>query len=308
MINTKNRILLIKLVFGLALLLFIAWKILLSTEKEEFGLMKVHEGSSWILLLVGLLVFVNSLFEVIKWHILVIKISPQSFSRSILDVLAGVSTSIMTPNRIGNFIGRTISLQKDVKTKAIIGIIHANLAQFIASIMFGTAALLVIGLNSDWFKHSMVILSASVILCTGILLYLFPKLIDFNPLSRLYSDQMKSGIEYVQAQKISFKGLILLLSICRYTIYLVQFYLLLKVFGADGSWNQLVPAISIVFLITTIIPSFLFGKLFIREVSALFVLEPFGIAAPVILAAVFILWFINLALPALAGGIILMKK
>jgi hypothetical protein len=90
-------------------------------------------------------------------------------------------------------------------------------------------------------------------------------------------------------------------------VFLIQFYLLLKCFKAEPSYNVIIPAIAVVYLITTIIPSFLFGKLFIREASALFILTEFGISSPIILSTVFILWIVNLAVPALLGAAILIK-
>ena len=71
---------------------------------------------------------------------------------------------------------------------------------------------------------------------------------------------------------------------------------------------NIMAAISVVFLITTIIPSLFFGKLFVREASALFVFSEMGISSPVILMTVFILWLINLALLSFVLAYILIKK
>lgn len=298
----------IKLVFGLALLLFIGWKVFASMQKGELDQMALSDNGFFYLILVALLMPLNWIMESIKWHLLISRIKPQPFYSSIKDVLAGVSTSILTPNRIGNFIGRTTSLEKENRTSAIIATIHSNLAQFIASVIFGLVGLLILGLENKLVEQGTIQFSAIIVIVLAALLFFFPKALDFNPLSRLYSDQMRNGLDFIQKESLGLKSSILILSLFRYLIFLFQFYLLLKAFNATGQLDVLLPAIAIVYLITTIVPSFLFGKLFVREASALFVLEAYAVQTPVILSTVFLLWFINLALPSLIGGLILFRR
>lgn len=309
MTKTKKRVLVIKLVFGLALLLFIGWKISNALRNEELQSVSITENSILYVLTITLLMPINWLLETVKWHVLVMKIHPQKFKTTLADVLAGVSTSILTPNRIGNFIGRTTQLPKEYKTKAIIATIHSNVAQFNASIIFGTIGLLLLGFSNSMVDESAVQFSAYFVIALGTIIYLYPKILDFDPLSRLYSEQMKNGIAHIQNEAVSTKLGILLLSMLRYLVFLLQFYLLLKLFGAHGMLPVLIPAIALVYLITTIIPSFLFGKLFVREASALFVLEAYGVEPGIILLAVFFLWILNLAIPSLIGaGIIFFRN
>lgn len=303
----KNKFL-IKLVFGLALLLFIGWKVSNSLLNNEFDSLTFSDDSTIVLTSVFLLMPLNWLLESVKWQRLLNGIVHQPFLKTILDVFAGISTSLLTPNRIGNFIGRTVNLEKGLRTKAIVTTIHSNLAQFTASLIFGFIGLSLINFNPQYVSINGLRISAFVVILLGLTIYFLPKLIDTNPLSKMYSEQTKNGIKMVQNQPLSLKLSILSLSFLRYLVYLVQFYLILICFEPELNPNKIIPAIAVVYLITTIIPSFLFGKLFVREVSALFVLTSFGIDTPVILLTVFILWIINLAIPGLIGGIILMKS
>lgn len=303
----KNRIILIKLVFGLALLLFIAWKIRKSYLNSDFEELTFSSNYVLYLFLVIILMPLNWLIESVKWHSLIKKIQAQPFGKTIKDVLAGVSTSLITPNRIGNFIGRTVNLPKEHKAKAIIATIHSNLAQFVSSISFGLIGLIFINFNQDFIEVSTVCWSGLFVLILGLFFYFFPKILDVNPISKLFSEQSKEGIKSIQDLSIGFKSMILSLSMLRYAVFLGQFYLLLSCFQTDLSIGTIVPAIAVVFLITTIIPSFLFGKLFVREASALFVLTECGVPTPIILFSVFMLWLINLALPSIIGGFILMR-
>lgn len=307
MTKTSNKSTIIKLVFGLALLFFVAWKISVSLSDNEFEALKVSENALSLIVVVILLMPVNWLIETIKWRLLIKGVCQQKFMKTLASVLAGVSTSLLTPNRIGNFIGRTVYLDKEVKTRAIIRTIHSNLAQFIASIVFGFVGLSLLDFEGAIIDISTVRYSAIFVLLVGLFVYFYPKIIDFNPLNKMYSEQMKKSLVGIQELSFALKSGVLLLSLLRYLVFLFQFYLLLKCFNAQPSIDVIIPAIAVVYLITTIIPSFLFGKLFVREASALFVLTEFGISSPIILSTVFILWMINLAVPSLIGAAILIK-
>ncbi|MEZ4922282.1 MAG: hypothetical protein R2780_03850 [Crocinitomicaceae bacterium] len=142
MTRTKKRTNVIKLVFGLALLLFIAWKITSSFKQTDLDALQFSPTASWMFLIALVLMPVNWILESLKWHLLVKDIEKTSFTNSIVSVLAGISTGLLTPNRIGNFIGRTMSMEKVNRTKGILATIHSNLAQFSASVLFGVMSLL----------------------------------------------------------------------------------------------------------------------------------------------------------------------
>ena len=302
----SNKSLTIKLVFGLALLLFIAWKIRNAFSGNEFD--EIAFKSIPLLIFAIVLMPLNWFLESLKWKLQLDKIEPHGLWQSVCSVLAGISTSIITPNRLGNFIGRSFTIDKSLRTKAIVSTIHGNLAQFMASILFGLIGLLFLNFSNGYVSATTVLTSGIVIISLGLLIYFRPKTVDFVPLSKMYSDQMLSGIDTIQRTSFGFKLTILVLSLARYLVYLIQFYILLLCFGGEIEPQVFIPAIAVVYLITSIVPSIFFGKLFVREVSALFVLTSYGVATPVILLTVFVLWLINLALPALAGGVILFKS
>lgn len=308
MTKTKKRTQIVKLVFGLALLLFIGWKLYNAYSNNEFSSLKLAENSSLLLLLAFVLMPLNWVFESLKWHMLLKTFSPQGFGKTLLDVFSGVATSLVTPNRIGNFIGRSLALDQVVRTKAVLSTIHSNLAQFIASLCFGLVGLFLVGFDPPYVDEWALQISSLVLLLVALVLFFYPAIIDFNPLSRMYSTQVQMAIRHVQEENIQLKVIILFLSVIRYLVFLLQFYILLLAFDVEGSVEVLIPAIALVFLVTTIIPSFFFGKLFVREAAALFVLSAFGVETPVILASAFILWMINLAFPAMLGAYVLIKR
>lgn len=308
MAKSSNRNLIIKLVFGLALLFFVGWKVVGAFLNEEYKELVFADSGVLFMLFALCLMPLNWFFEAFKWHLLSQRIQKQSFGTSLKQVLAGVSTSLMTPNRIGNFIGRAILAPKGDKSAVIVATIHSNLAQFTASILFGFLGLLLIGFQETIISETTIQISALIVLAVGFLFYFFPNILLLNPIQKLFSDDVKLSIKSVQHQTVLFKLIIVIISLMRYLVFLSQFALILYALNVKLDIQQMIPAIAVVFLITTVIPSFLFGKLFVREASALFILTAFGVSSFTILASVFLLWVANLAVPALVGATILFKE
>jgi hypothetical protein len=98
----------------------------------------------------------------------------------------------------------------------------------------------------------------------------------------------------------------MLYSLLRHAVFSTQFALTLYAFGIAIS-VQLFFAVWVTYLIMTLIPSPLIGKLLIRESVALFVLGAMSINSTAILMSTVIIWFINLSIPAIIGGVIWLK-
>ncbi len=298
--------LLIKLVFGLALLVFIAWKISQETFLEEFNKVQLIENSFIYFTIFVLLMGLNWSLESIKWKYLMKGIKDLNFKTALLSVLAGISTGIMTPNRIGNFIGRTLYLDTKIKSRATLLTFLGNMAQFASSIIMGIIGFEIFGRTQLGMDPVIIELSAIIVIMISLLVYFYPK--QLYMFKRFFNQEIIEGIDFVQNVNPKVKLNVLLLSLLRYLVFLSQYYLLLYSFNVDVEFVHLLGAIALVFLITTIIPSVLFGKLFVREASAIFVFTEMGISTPVILMTVFILWLINLAIPSFIGAFLLIRK
>lgn len=99
------------------------------------------------------------------------------------------------------------------------------------------------------------------------------------------------------------------LSLFRYLVFSLQFYLLLRAFDLKIPYFEAMMLIALVYLFMTIIPTIALTELGVRGSVSLFVFslyfEPLGSwndqAALAVASASTILWLINLALPALLG-------
>lgn len=302
----RYRTIIIKLVFGLALLFFITYKIWNEPVLDELNSISLIDNFGIYLLLFILLMFINWSIETLKWKALMKGVRELNFKSALLSVLAGISTGLMTPNRIGNFIGRTLYFEKEIKTKATLLTFMGNMAQFTATIIMGLIGFEIFGRNQLTNYPQIIELIAIFLSLMALYIYFYPKKIKF--LKKFMNQTIIDGIDFVQDINNIKKTNILLLSLLRYFVFLTQFYIMLYVFEVDINPIVLLSALSLVFLITTIIPSVLFGKLFVREASAIFVLSQLEIQTPIILLAVFILWLVNLAVPSFIGAYLLIRK
>lgn len=249
----------------------------------------------------------NWLLETIKFRSLLANTVSLTGKEALLSVLAGISTGLLTPNRIGNFVGRNRFVDVQFKRKATFVTLQCNLAQFLATIIFGLICLAFIGLESLDLQPLVVWPLISVLLLLGLLLYFRPVLgIKLIP-RFLKTKETTDALRNIDEARIGIKVTTLLLSILRYAVFLTQYYLLLEALYSASTW-ALIPALAVVFLISTLIPSLLFGKIFVREAAGLFVLSSMGIPSALILLAAFLLWFINLAVPSLIGAWVLIRK
>ena len=74
---------------------------------------------AWKFWFVISLVFVNWGIEARKWQVLLRTLQPVSFFTAYKSVLSGVTLSINTPNRIGEYGGRILYVQEGKRIKAI---------------------------------------------------------------------------------------------------------------------------------------------------------------------------------------------
>ena len=284
------------------------WKIGIGFRNKSFDAVVFSDKTWYLLPIIVLLMVLNWAVEALKWKILIKNLKPLRFKEAFAAVLAGVSTGIITPNRIGNFIGRTVLLDKEIKIKATLLTLLANLSQFVVTLFFGCVGLLLLG--GTYLQNAQIVLIFVGIftLGVGLAVYINPLLINRRPFNFFFSDKIIDGITFISATKIQLKLRIIGLSALRYLVFVTQYVLLLIAFDQQESILLFYGSIMVVYLLMTLIPSLFFGKLFVREAAALFVLNQIGIPDAIILITGFLMWLINIALPSLVGAGVLMSK
>ena len=280
------------------------------------------------LILVIILMFVNWGVETFKWQFLIRKIEKVSFIKAYEAVLSGVAVSSFTPNRIGDYFGRVFILEKANRIEGILITLIGSISQFFIMTFTGTIALAIIVIQFKTELISYLVISekmfyllyaglgivATLIFTFLILLFLNVSIItDFT--SYLLKDRFKKLKSYLKVFKFYSSSEIfkvLGLSFIRYVIFSLQFYILLRMFMIPIPFFQGFVIITVIFLIMTFLPTIVIIELGIRGSVSLYFFGLFFTKAGIAsldynigtLAASSTLWLINIAIPALAGAIL----
>ena len=97
---------------------------------------------AWKFWTVILLIFFNWGFEAKKWQLLLRPVQSLSFSTALKSVLTGITFSINTPNRIGEYGGRILYVEEGKRIKAISLSIAGSLSQLILTLFMGSIGLI----------------------------------------------------------------------------------------------------------------------------------------------------------------------
>ena len=278
-----------------------------SEVKTQF-LSILSDGSYIEIVLVFFLMFINWSIDAIKWQFLVSKLEKVSFWLALKAVFLGITVSIFTPNRIGEFGGRVFCLQQADRLKAVLVTIFGNITQLVTTIIFGVLAFLffsslythLLFTKSDYGIYILLVLSVVVF---TVLIYL---LYNVSQLSSLFSrwkflDKYKSYAPVFSLFSSKDISKVLFLSILRYIVYSFQFYLLIKFANIEINLMQSLTMSALTFLSMSIIPTIALTELGVRGSVAIYFFGFLSSNAIGIMTASFALWIINLVVPAVIG-------
>ncbi len=264
-------------------------------------------GSTWILILVIALMPVNWLVEVIKWRILMRPAVRLSWRRAIAGVLSGITFSLFTPNRIGEYGGRLLQVDRKYAWQAVLASLTGSFAQNLIHISFGLIAAIAL------FSGKMELPSTtrtglwmlSLILVTALwVTYLsLPVLARFLSLKRPpgWLRRPWKALSHLSSTTPHQLRAALSCGMVRYVIFSAQYMLLLVYFGVDVPWQWLVGGVAVIYLMHTSIPLPPFVDLVARNEVGLLLWAGFGANELGIVGAGLSIWVLNLALPALFG-------
>ncbi len=276
----------------------------IDTAYEHF-MLNFH-GNYFLLTCVFILMVLNWSIEAVKWKFLIDKLHPISWMDALQGILFGVTFSLFTPSRIGEFGGRVFALNINRK-EAIVSTILGSIAQIVVNLTLGALGLLVYVILFEKidnyllfaFVFMYLLLVGAIHFCFYNLDVVSTKFSNFSIFKKVYKYihiiDLYSNRNFLKLE---------LYSIARYLIYCLQFVLLLKFFGFHLSFFTAMVLVASIFFVQTVNPINIalvdFG--FRGNVAALF-LSTFTDNPIAIIATTITLWFINLIIPAIIGGI-----
>jgi len=276
---------------------------------ESYSLLKKVtwiKGIPWLLLFVCM-ALLNWFFEILKWRLLVSNLQKISLKVAAQQSLAAHCVSIITPNKIGEF-GAKASFFPSYKRKRILLLtLTGNMAQLFATLLFGIIGILLLNptvKNSiqDLFSKTQQWIIISVVLTVLLFVIAFYKKEWF-----IKGLSLEKVAQYILSLPVQLKLGALGYSLLRYLLFSFLFYGIYSFLGGTTALWSTLAIIYTTYLLSSIIPVFNVVDVIIKGSVAVWLFQFLGSNEWIVLATAFIMWMLNIALPAIIGGLILLK-
>lgn len=313
---TAARIVKTLFVIGFAWVLY--YEVFQRKNAREIYLMfesQLLRGDNWYWLgfMLILLPF-NWAIETMKWLPLMRHVEKMSFLKAYKAVLAGVTFSLFTPNRMGEYGGRVLFVQPENAVKGIFINIVGGLVQQYVMLSFGFFGFMYF-LKTFWQIEA---IAWNALLYVGILVIIifFFMFIYIEKFISIFGN-----IGFLRRQKWIVKNIkivrefsrpeiytLFFWSIMRYLTYCTQYYFLLRFFGINVDLLRGAACIATIYYLQGAIPLPPAMSLLARGEIALKIWGMFHQNEIAILATTFVLWIINVVLPAFVGLILIVNS
>ncbi len=273
------------------------------------------ENALYLVVGIFLLQFVNYALENLKWRATFKEIQQESFWTTWKAVYAGNAVAIFTPDRLGTFIGRFGYLKNYSKTKITYTTFVGNYAQLSATLIFAIVGMIIAWNGELNFKFPafaslprLLLIFTPVTILMFCLFYYQEILISLlNKVKNKWFQDIVKKLEFVQTYGNLQLTWILTLALFRYLIFVIQFYLAIKVFQLPFDLISTLSFCGILYLFSTFIPSPFMGNLGTREAVGVYLLSNVDGELGIISASLLI-WLLNVVFPSILGGLIFLTK
>lgn len=268
-----------------------------------------------LLLFIVLLMLAQWMFEAVKWQLLLRQHIDLSIAKAMNMIFSGISFSIATPNRIGEFIGRVLHLPKDLRLQATGYTFVGNFAQLIVTCIAGSVGIglimddLVAG-NLAQFKSIVFLLAYLTPVLSLLLLFVFFKAgVIFRWVSSVkFLQRWQDKLTQLSVLSSSLLLHVLLWSFLRYSVFLLQYWLMFKAIGLEVDIYQTAIGVSTVLLLLSILPTISLVELGLRWQVSILVFAPFTANVFGLTMGVTLIWLLNMILPAGIGAVLILGK
>ncbi|ALJ00933.1 lysylphosphatidylglycerol synthase domain-containing protein [Rufibacter tibetensis] len=309
LVSRKLLVLLGKLIVLSLTLYYLRQAILEASTHSVFSfqtLSNIWDTNSVALFIAAALLPVNWGVEASKWQYLSQKFEKISFLEAYRAVLVGLTLGFVTPNRMGDYAGRILTLHREDRADAIGAILLGRLCQLFSTVLVGSGAIAYF-----LFKYY-VPLASPVGISVGVGLLL----LNGWALALLFSFQwaiallekakfLRRWVHYfsvIGTYSTAELMKVLLISGARYAVFMVQFIALLWAFGVHLSVEEYVWGVAATFLLKSAVPSInALADIGMRELSAMHFFGIMGQDTLLVLGASLTLWIMNIAVPSALG-------
>ncbi len=276
-----------------------------------------NSWQDWRLWLVLFLLFVNWGLEARKWQILVGRIQRFSFLKAFKSVLSGCRVTMLTPNRVGEYGGRILYVDEGNRIKAISLTIVGSISQLVVTMIMGCLGLITLRFFSHNNDNALNVLpdfwsSILIYLSLGVTFFLLLFYLRLGWIVKLIEKipALQKAVQHISVlDEFDGKQLarILSLSFIRYSVFVCQYMLLLKVMQVEIGGLICFWLISVFYLVMAIAPTLGFIELPIRAKASWEILKFYTTNQLGVGTAALGIWLINLVIPAIIGGLLILS-
>lgn len=273
---------------------------------QDTWLQHISLYSVWLFLSLALMP-INVLLETKKWQILASGANPISFLNAFTSYLSGLAISIVTPNRIGEYPGRILYLNRKNTIRLISASVVGLSAQLFTISLFGTLGWFYFKLYAPLpFQNEILAFAIVLTICLGLFYFRFE---TWLPFFQHFKWARKYNIYAQLMCRFDNKHLfnIVFISALRFCIFTAQYLILLHWMKVDIRLISAFFSATLFYWIMAIIPSIAITELAERGQIGLFLFHHFTTNTVGILGATFSLWFINLIIPAFIGSLLILR-
>lgn len=273
-----------------------------------------HPGSLYWLTAIITLMPVNWLLEARKWQQLLggmgVSLRGMPLFKS---VMAGISFSVVTPNRMGEYVGRVWVLPAGQRWSAGLSTLMGSLCAWLAFIGLGWPALwLWVGRLNSWYEGWQLCLVVILASLGPVGVWLFIRgwdhwrlKIQIPPnvrrrIPRFLSDHGQL-LQLLRSIEGSYVQRAVLIAAARFCVYCMQYWLCLHLFGLELSLLWGLTGIAAIYLLQAALPLPNGAALLLRSEMAIWLWADQANVSVAILMATFFLFVINLGIPSLVG-------
>ncbi len=264
-------------------------------EQEKFIQVITNPRIQWKWIFLSFIFLpLNIGLEATKWFLMVKKYYPDlKFFIACQAILAGSASGFITPQKLGDYVGRLLYLSKENRVAAAVATFLDRLAQLGATLIFTVFALFY--LKFPWYFFLGITFFAILF---HSLLWTFPKWFSYFLKWFPFLIFLRKG-----CNKFSLKLQVLIsfLSVIRFMVFLCQYILIFWAYEVNH--KNLWALCCLIFFLKSFLPSLAFSELGIREGIAIWVFSQFTeVNSVVVFQVTFLLFVINTLVPVAFGA------
>lgn len=217
--------------------------------------------------------------------------------------LAGMVTGMLTPNMLGNFIGRVLYFDRRYRVQLTLLTFVGSMSQFVITMLLGAIGITL--LQKMPFANDLGLLTYIMICLISLLSLVFYFRLEWL-LKFLKKRTFANGLLSILITHKYIRLRMLILALFRHVVFTLQFGCVVYAFGSEINASSILWIWQFYFWIT-LAPSLFLGKLGVRESIAVWVFAAAGMDELNVVLAAFSIWMLNLFLPTLVSLFILKR-